>query len=385
MKKTQKNKRILYLMIIFFIVFFTGILEKKLIASGDYSDSETRLELIEKAKEKLENYNARPKPYKFKKTKGRLIKFYRKEPIIVIAVYSKKSGKINLIEIKKGKSDYYGFTVKNKIKIFTIIQKEGYIVLCAKKVKILPNRKIKETIIVSPYANELKKYNAVYRKPSEFTEEELDNFKNVIINARNELRYLRVPSKAFLGKFVGEGVPLGIITIINIIEHTGHKSLLNGDKDKFIKRVREVINTKEELNKARSFMGAAGRFQIMKYTYKDIREFYPKANLIEDFRRGAKDPDNAAKAALCLIDYNISILLDNNFNFLKKNKEITPELLAASYNCGAGRVSDSIKYYGKNWKQNLPTQTKLYLLKYSELYKILYSSDELTKPLKENI
>lgn len=373
-------------MVIFFTVFFTGISEKKLIASGDYGDSENRRELIEKAKEELEKYKIRSRPYKFKRIKGRLIKFYQKKPDIIIAVYSKRNGKISIVKIKNRKRNYNGFIVKNKGKNIKIIQKKGYIVLCAKEFKLMPNRKIKEAVYIAPDLNyKPKRYNTPIKEPSEFSEEELSDFKNVLINAQNELRNLRVPSKAFSGRFAGEGVPLGGITIINIIEHTGHKSLINGDYNKFKRRVRKVINTKNELNNARSFKGATGRFQIIENTYNDIREFYPKANLIKDFRIGVEDPDNAAKAALCLIDYNISVLLDNNFNFLRMNKELTPVLLAASYNCGVGCVSKSIKYYGKDWERNLPTETKLYLLKYKELYKILYSSDELIKPLKENI
>ena len=44
------------------------------------------------------------------------------------------------------------------------------------------------------------------------------------------------------------------------------------------------------------------------------------------------------------------------------------EQVLAAYNWGRGNVDKTLKKYGKNWKQHLPTETKNYLKRY---YKIM--------------
>lgn len=350
--------------IIIFLVFFLGLTFIEFAAAEGI------------AAKNRKGYCKEKKINKHRKVKYSIrVRIKKSGRIYYVYEYSKKRGiyiRIKKIYVKRG---FLKYKRDRNLKIIKISIRK-------KRKRDRTNFKIRKTVLrfksrgenfngfneTDSYKYYSDNYNDYYGQPN------IDFLNNLFQEAKNELRDLETPSRAFEGRIAGEFIPIKTVVIISIVEHLGHKSLLRGENKKFLKKVNNVIecHKKGMFEYTVSPKGASSHLQIMRPTYNFILKLYPEANLILDFYEGVRDIKNAAKASICLLDYNLSILIKSKEEFLKDNIDFIPYLLAASYNCGVHRVDKEIAVYRNNWAKHLPRETRIYLLKYSAVESFIY-------------
>lgn len=362
----EKKKKIIAFLIIFLGLFFIEFASAEEIAVKMKSG-------IGYYKEKKINKYGRVKHSKRIRIRIRIRKVGR---VYYVYEYSKKRGRY--IRIKKiyGKRGFLHYKRERNLKIIKIsIRKKWQ--------RNKANFRIRKTVWrfkareetfnnFNGNSDSYKDYGDDYN--DYFGQPNIDFLNNLFQEAKDELRDLETLSRAFDGKIAGEFIPVKTLVIISIVEHLGHKSLLRGENKKFLRKVNNVIESHKKgmFEYTVSPKGANSHLQIMRSTYNFILKLYPEANLISDFYEGTRNIKNAAKASICLLDYNLSILLKNDILFLKDNSDIVPYLLAASYNCGVHRVDKEIAVYRNNWYKHLPRETRIYLLKYAAVENFIY-------------
>jgi len=128
--------------------------------------------------------------------------------------------------------------------------------------------------------------------------------------------------------------------------------------------------------------GAAGLFQLMPGTYSGLRNLYPQANLNPNFREGATEHLNAAKAALLLFDSDTRNAPRLYKQIFLKNREALGEYLAACYNAGAPNIAGSLRQHGRNWREHIPDESKDYVRKFLALERLFKNKVPQIDPSK---
>lgn len=127
----------------------------------------------------------------------------------------------------------------------------------------------------------------------------------VVDKALEDLRNLEVMSKAYPGKLLADTIKPELLIAIPHIEQSDFGEALVDPKTTF-ERVDVILGANKQRAYAftRSSADAQGLNQFTRGTYQGIRKYYPGANLIKDFVKGANDHVNVTKAAASLVDYN---------------------------------------------------------------------------------
>jgi hypothetical protein len=131
------------------------------------------------------------------------------------------------------------------------------------------------------------------------------------LKARHALRALReraVVSKAYPEEFISDVVPEETPVALAIIEQSDDKKFLEDPKGTIEAVLIEyALNGRDAFKWAQSSANALGAMQFTGGTYLSIaNEVYVSAGLDPDFGQGARDLDNAVRAAICLIDYEVA-------------------------------------------------------------------------------
>ena len=98
-------------------------------------------------------------------------------------------------------------------------------------------------------------------------------------------------------------------------------------------------NKHDAFRYAGSRMGAIGHMQFTRKTYLDIAiNKYPEAKLMRDFETGARDLKNSIKAAICLLDYELSQMPTKIHQIFRLDYRAGGLYPAVAYNGGKNRA-----------------------------------------------
>lgn len=130
------------------------------------------------------------------------------------------------------------------------------------------------------------------------------------LRARQALQVLRekaVPSLAYPGEYVADVVPEETPVAVAIIEQSDDKKFREDPKGTIEAIFIEyALNGVDAFRWAQSGASAIGAMQFTLNTYLSIaNEMYLSAGLDPEFASGARNLDNALRAAICLIDFEI--------------------------------------------------------------------------------
>lgn len=129
---------------------------------------------------------------------------------------------------------------------------------------------------------------------------------------------------------------------------------------------------------SKSRAGATGIGQIVRRPYQAIREQYPAAQLPKDDVEGRGDHHIAVKAMIAHTDAEWWAIEqeESHLALLLKNDWQRRLVLAAGYNANIATVDRAIHKCGETWRETtctiLPTETRLYLVKYEWIYRMLF-------------
>ncbi|HEX2585358.1 MAG TPA: hypothetical protein VHL14_09500 [Steroidobacteraceae bacterium] len=180
--------------------------------------------------------------------------------------------------------------------------------------------------------------------------------------AIDELRLAKAPSMAFPGELLADIVPAEVITTLAVIEQT--------DDTDFIRKKREAVD--EVLNHYGLKRDEAFRYSVSKAdalgpmqftnrrgngTYALVVRRCPAANIDPNFERGATNLLNSMKAAICLIDMDLSTMRDDIRDAYQDNKQVLGIFPVASYN-GGGRNVNKLYKVMKKMKLKLEELTR---------------------------
>jgi hypothetical protein len=294
-----------------------------------------------------------------------------REYVVLLAVENVADREIKIVSVSStGKSQYPGYSIlkgnPNGVGTeFEVKYPEGYIVLGMKRVVRLGNE-FRE-VVYTPYSKELDIPQVRNRG--------LDYLQDKIQAAQNELRSLRVRSKAFPDELLAEVVPTEVSICLAIIEHIDPSEFARSNSADLINRVLTIIGANRNLAYRYSISGANARglFQFIPRTYGSVKKLYPRANLIPGFVDGMNNHFNGAKASLLLFDSDISYLKTNHRAFLRNSPEAMGKYLAAAYNGGSPRAAQAIAIEGAGWEKGkiLREETRMYLRKFAEVWRLL--------------
>lgn len=133
--------------------------------------------------------------------------------------------------------------------------------------------------------------------------------------ARHALRVLRggaVASLAYPDAYVADVVPEETPVAVAIIEQSDDKRF-SEDPQRTVEAVliEYALNRHDAFRWAQSGANALGAMQFTENTYLSVaNEMYPAAGLDPQFVRGARNFDNAVRATICLIDYEVRNFAD---------------------------------------------------------------------------
>jgi len=130
------------------------------------------------------------------------------------------------------------------------------------------------------------------------------------LKTRHALRALRgkgVESRAYPDERVADIVPAELPVAVAIIEQSDDKKFGEDPKGTIEAILIEyALNRRDAFKWAQSGANALGSMQFTMSTYLSIaNEAYVSAGLDPEFARGARDLDNALRATICLIDYEV--------------------------------------------------------------------------------
>jgi hypothetical protein len=130
------------------------------------------------------------------------------------------------------------------------------------------------------------------------------------LRSRHALRALRekgVASQAYPDEYLADVVPEETSVAVAVIEQSDDKKFSENPKGTIdAVFIEYALNRLDAFKWAQSSANALGAMQFTKNTYLSIaNEIYVSAGLIPEFGSGARDLDNALRAAICLIDYEV--------------------------------------------------------------------------------
>lgn len=180
--------------------------------------------------------------------------------------------------------------------------------------------------------------------------------------ALEDLRKAKAPSMAFPGELLANIVPAEVITTLAVIEQTDDTDFIRKGQD----AVDEVLNhyglkRDEAFRYSVSKADALGPMQFTNRrgngTYALVVRRCPAANIDPNFERGATNLLNAMKAAICLIDMDLSTMRDDIRLAYQGNMPVLGIFPVASYN-GGGRNVNKLYKVMKKMKVKLEELTR---------------------------
>ena len=162
--------------------------------------------------------------------------------------------------------------------------------------------------------------------------------------AMDELRRANVPSLAFPGELLAEVIPAEVITTLAVIEQTDDEDFLEKGRDAFDEVLSQYGLKREEAYRySVSSAKALGPMQFTDRhgngTYSLVVRRCSGAQLDPSFERGATRLSNAMKAAVCLLDIELSQMSGEIRSAYRANPEVIGIFAVAAYNGGPRNVA----------------------------------------------
>ena len=162
--------------------------------------------------------------------------------------------------------------------------------------------------------------------------------------ALDELRQAKVPSAAFPGELLADVVPAEVITTLAVIEQTDDADYME-DQGEAVNDVLSQYGLKrdEAFRYSVSTASALGPMQFTDRrgngTYSMVVRRCPGARLDPSFERGATNLRNAMKAAICLLDLELSQMPADIRDAYHDNRAVLGIFPVAAYNGGPRNVA----------------------------------------------
>ena len=162
--------------------------------------------------------------------------------------------------------------------------------------------------------------------------------------ALEELRLAKVPSAAFPGKLLADSIPPEVITTLAVIEQTDDRDYVEKQALAFDEVLSQYgLKEDEAYRYSVSIAKALGPMQFTNRrgngTYSAVVRRCPGAKLDPVFERGATNLLNAMKAAVCLLDLEISAMRADIREAYRKNPVVLGIFPVAAYNGGPRNVA----------------------------------------------
>ena len=166
--------------------------------------------------------------------------------------------------------------------------------------------------------------------------------------ALEELRLAKVPSAAFPGELLADAIPPEVVTTLAVIEQTDDRDYVLKQSVAFDEVLSQYgLKEEEAYRYSVSSAKALGPMQFTNRrgngTYSMVVRRCRGAQLDPVFERGATNLLNAMKAAVCLLDLEISAMRADIREAYKKNPVVLGIFPVAAYNGGPRNVA---KLYG---------------------------------------
>jgi hypothetical protein len=159
-----------------------------------------------------------------------------------------------------------------------------------------------------------------------------------------ELRAANVPSLAFPGEQLADVIPPEVITTLAVIEQTDDEDFLEKGRDAFDEVLSQYgLKREEAFRYSVSSAKALGPMQFTNRhgngTYALVVRNCRGAQLDPSFERGAANLSNAMKAAVCLLDIELSQMSSEIRAAYRTNPEVIGIFAVAAYNGGPRNVA----------------------------------------------
>ena len=160
----------------------------------------------------------------------------------------------------------------------------------------------------------------------------------------DELRDARVPSLAFPGELLADVIPAEVITTLAVIEQTDDEDFIEKGRDAFDEVLSQYGLKREEAYRySVSSAKALGPMQFTNRhgngTYALVVRTCRGAQLDPSFESGATRLSNAMKAAVCLLDIELSQMSGEIRAAYHTNPEVIGIFAVAAYNGGPRNVA----------------------------------------------
>lgn len=162
--------------------------------------------------------------------------------------------------------------------------------------------------------------------------------------AMDELRDANLPSAAFPDESLADVIPAEVITTLAVIEQTDDEDFVEKGRDAFDEVLSQYGLKREEAYRySVSSAKALGPMQFTNRrgngTYSLVVRRCRGAQLEPNFERGATHLLNAMKAAVCLLDLELSQMKSNIRTAYRANPEVLGIFAVAAYNGGPRNVA----------------------------------------------
>jgi len=162
--------------------------------------------------------------------------------------------------------------------------------------------------------------------------------------ALEELRAAKVPSAAFPGELLADAIPPEVVTTLAVIEQTDDRDYVEKQGVAFEEVLSQYgLKEEEAYRYSVSSAKALGPMQFTNRrgngTYSLVVRRCPGAMLDPKFESGATNLLNAMKAAICLLDLEISGMREDIREAYKKNPVVLGIFPVAAYNGGPRNVA----------------------------------------------
>ena len=162
--------------------------------------------------------------------------------------------------------------------------------------------------------------------------------------AMDELRSAKVPSDAFPGELLADVIPAEVIATLAVIEQTDDEDFLEKGREAFDEVLSQYGLKREEAYRySVSSAKALGAMQFTDRrgngTYSLVVRRCRGAQLDPNFERGATQLQNAMKAAVCLLDIELSQMSGEIRAAYRANPEVLGIFAVAAYNGGPRNVA----------------------------------------------
>lgn len=177
-----------------------------------------------------------------------------------------------------------------------------------------------------------------------------------IRRAQDDIRNKGVMSRAFGGKLLADAIPWELLFNLGLNEQMDHAKF-KSDKWRTAKEIvnEYAFNLSNAFQWAASSASARGAYQFTNKsrrgnsgTYDIVVGAYEDAELMEDFEAGTQDLQNMIKAAICLLDMELSKFPKDVHDLFEKDYRLGSVFPVAAYNEGFGGARQLYEWVKKN-------------------------------------